>query len=284
MDVRRSPNRSRPIRVAGLLLALVVPVTGIPGTASAAATPSPPPLPRSMAAVGDSISRGYHLNWLFALLDAPQYSWSTGSWPGSTSHYRRIVDAQPQLAGHAYNDARTGARMADLGGQLALAASQHVEYVTVMIGANDVCRGSLAEMTPTATFAAQFSSALAAFLAADPSAHVFVASIPDVYRVWSVLHGSAAARKVWSTFGVCPTVLAAGATSAQRDLAKRRIRDDNAALAAECAAFPRCRFDGYATFDYPFGADQISTVDFFHPNLRGQNALATATWAAGYWG
>ena len=278
----RPHTRSGLVRVAGLVLALVALVAGSAG--SAAATPTAaPPLPRSMAAVGDSITRGYHLNWLFALVDAPQYSWSTGSWPGSASHYRRIVQAQPRLAGHAYNDSRTGARMADLDRQLALAASQHVEYVTVLIGANDVCRGSLAEMTPTATFAAQFGSALTAFFAADPGAHVFVSSIPDVYRLWSVLHSSAVARKVWSTFGVCPTMLGAGATPARRDLALRRIRDDNDALAAGCAAFPHCRFDRYATFDYRFGADQISNVDYFHPNLRGQNALAATTWAAGYW-
>jgi len=293
MGSHHAPARRRFLRAAGVLAALAVVVSGSAASASASASastsarrsaaPAPPPLPTSMAATGDSISRGFHLNWLFAVLEAPQYSWSTGSWPGSSSQYRRIVAAQPRLAGHAYNDAKTGSRMSDLGRQLGLAAQQRPEYVTVLMGANDVCRASLAEMTPTATFATQFGSALDAFFAADPGAHVFVASIPNVYRLWSVLHGSLVARTVWSALGVCPTMLAAKDTEAQRQLALRRIEDDNDALAAVCATFPHCRFDGYATFRYPFAADQISTVDFFHPNLKGQNALAGTTWAAGYW-
>ena len=285
MSADRPRVRHRLLRSAAVLAVLALVVSGSASAASArsSAASAPPPLPASMASTGDSISRGFHLNWLFAVLEAPQYSWSTGSWPGSSSQYQRIVAAQPRLAGHAYNDAKTGSRMSDLGRQLGLAAQQRSEYVTVLMGANDVCRASLAEMTPTATFAAQFSSALGAFFSADPGAHVFVASIPDIYRLWSVLHGSLVARTVWSALGICPTMLAAKATQAQRRLALRRIEDDNAALAAVCATFPRCRFDGYATFGYPFGADQISTVDFFHPNLRGQNALAATTWAAGYW-
>jgi hypothetical protein len=27
----------------------------------------------------------------------------------------------------------------------------------------------------------------------------------------------------------------------------------------------------------------VSTVDYFHPSIKGQNRLASVTWAAGYW-
>jgi hypothetical protein len=33
-------------------------------------------------------------------------------------------------------------------------------------------------------------------------------------------------------------------------------------------------------FDYAFSADEVSKLDYFHPNRNGQNALAGVTWAA----
>jgi lysophospholipase L1-like esterase len=270
------------IKVAAVALTVAA-LTVTTAGSSSAADPVPPPLPRSMAAVGDSITRGFHLNWLFALLEAPQYSWSTGSWPGTASHASRIVAAEPRLAGHVFNDAVNGARMSDLQRQLTVAASQHAEYVTVLLGANDVCQDTLAALTPTSTFSAQFTRGLDAFFAANPDAHVLVASIPNLQRLWSQLHGSLIARTVWTVLRICPAMLGPGVNQAQRDQVLSRIMDDNAALEAGCARYPNCRFDGYATFRYPFTASQISTVDYFHPNLAGQNALASLTWAAGYW-
>ena len=50
-----------------------------------------------------------------------------------------------------------------------------------------------------------------------------------------------------------------------------------------CARFRHCRFDVDAVNQTSFSADQVSTVDYFHPSLSGQLALAAVTWVAGYW-
>jgi hypothetical protein len=57
----------------------------------------------------------------------------------------------------------------------------------------------------------------------------------------------------------------------------------NQILAEVCAAYARCRWDGGAVYDYRFSASQVSTLDFFHPSLSGQAALARVTWAASWW-
>jgi hypothetical protein len=44
-----------------------------------------------------------------------------------------------------------------------------------------------------------------------------------------------------------------------------------------------CRWDGGATYNYKFSASQVSILDFFHPDLDGQAALARVTWAASWW-
>jgi hypothetical protein len=55
-------------------------------------------------------------------------------------------------------------------------------------------------------------------------------------------------------------------------------------LAQECAAYPTCRFDGNAVFSHQFSKSEVSRLDYFHPSLAGQAALASITWSASWWG
>ena len=58
----------------------------------------------------------------------------------------------------------------------------------------------------------------------------------------------------------------------------------NQILAEGCHQYgANCRWDGGATYNYTFRASQVSVLDFFHPDLDGQAALARVTWAASWW-
>jgi lysophospholipase L1-like esterase len=199
------------------------------------------------------------------------------------SHYGRLLRVVPAIAGQVYNDARSGAQMSALDGQLQAAAAQRVAYVTILMGANDLCTPSVAAMTPTATFGAQFEGALSHFFAADPAARVLVASIPDLYRLWQTLQGKLAAQFAWGVSHICQSMLADGATAADRQAVVDQEQADNAVLASVCARFAHCRSDGGAVYRAPFSAADVSPVDYFHPSLSGQTQLAALTWAAGYW-
>jgi hypothetical protein len=238
-----------------------------------------------MASTGDSITRAFDATWLGCFVaDCPQYSWSTGTSTSVTSQYRRILAKNPAIGGHGSNDARTGAKMVDLDGQLTTAAGQGVQYATVLMGANDLCTSSAATMTSTTTFTAQFKLALTDFFAADPGAHVFVSSIPNLYQLWSVLHTNPAATAAWRAGSICQSMLAASNTDTQRQLVVSQEIADNNALQTVCAQFANCRWDGLATYDFPFQPYDVSTIDYFHPSIRGQNDLAATTWKATYWG
>jgi lysophospholipase L1-like esterase len=247
-----------------------------------AVAPTGPPLPNSMASTGDSITRAYDIDWLHLLADSPQYSWSTGYTGGVTSQYQRILALNPAISGHEYNDAKTGAKMADLDGQVLAAATQGVQYLTVEMGANDLC--SKTGMTPTATFQAQFDQALSDFTASNPTAKISVSSIPNIYQLWSVQRNNPAAQATWKAFGICQSMLSSTNTEAQRQLVVSQESADNKVLQTDCAARPSCRFDNYATYNFSFPAADVSTVDYFHPNLAGQNDLARISWGASYWG
>jgi lysophospholipase L1-like esterase len=243
-------------------------------------------LPNSMASTGDSITRAYDAtsNGCF-LSDCPQYSWSTGTTSASTvnSHYNRILAANRGINGHVYNDAKTGAKMVDLDGQVKTAASQAVQYLTILMGANDVCTSSISTMTPTATFQSEFQTALTDFFATDPSAHVFVSSIPNVYQLWSLEHTNSTAEFEWQSFGICQSMLSSSNTEADRQTVVTQEQADNNALATVCGQFANCKWDNLATYDYAFKTSDISTIDYFHPSVSGQNTLAGITWGASYW-
>jgi len=246
------------------------------------------PLPRSMASTGDSITRAFNTGW-FPYIDNPAASWSTGTNSTVHSHYSRLLALQPSISGHAFNDAKSGAKMIDLAGQLTTAANQRVDYVTVLIGGNDVCTSTESTMSSVATFHSQFVAAMDAITTTSPSTRVYVVSIPNVYNLWSVFKSNATARTVWALFGVCQSMLANPLSTTQADVDRRahvlqRDIDFNATLQSVCALYVHCRFDDNAVFNTTFVASDITTRDYFHPSISGQAKLATVSWAAGYWG
>jgi hypothetical protein len=88
---------------------------------------------------------------------------------------------------------------------------------------------------------------------------------------------------VWANFHICQSMLAATNTDSQRQQVKTREAAFNQILADVCAQYSRCRWDNKAVYNYSFSASQVSTLDFFHPSLSGQAALARVTWAASWW-
>lgn len=271
-----------PFFLAAAALLVLVAAPGASATASAAAGTAGPPLPDSIASTGDSISRGFDIDALHLLRDSPQFSWATGADPHVDSQYDRLVALHPAISGHTYNDARTGATMSALDGQLAQAARQHADYVTVLMGANDLCTKTAAQMTPTTVFRNQFAEAVERFTRADPHAELFVASIPNLRQLWSVLHTNLAARGTWRLFGICQSMLSEHNTDRDRAAVDEREQADNAALAEVCGRYANCRFDNLATYHLRFTAEDVSSGDFFHPSKRGQATLAATTWKAGF--
>jgi hypothetical protein len=143
-------------------------------------------------------------------------------------------------------------------------------------------------MTPVTTFRAEIDAALATLGAGLPDARVFVASIPDVYRLWQVGKGNAWTRVVWSQLGVCQSLLANSGSTGAADEARRlrvrqRVADYNAQLADACRLYgPRCDYDDNAVFNYRFTLGEVSQWDYFHPDTDGQRVLARVTDEAGF--
>ena len=262
-----------------LLLSLVAAV--LAPAASAA-----PPFPTSMAAIGESITRATDVCCWYG--DHPAQSWSTGGgvFDGIRSHYERIRAVQPAINGRNFNDARAGAKMRDAPGQAQVAVGQGARYVTILMGANDACTGSISTMTSVADFRAQFTTTMSILATGLPAgSHVFVSSIPDVYHLWALFRNDPTAQIVWAVAGICQSLLSPFNTEQNRQTVRARVQAFNQVLAEVCGQYVLlCRFDDLAVFNYPFTRGQVSQLDYFHPSLSGQATLASITWSRSWWG
>ena len=273
------------MRKSLLLIAILVLFTIPVAPAPTAAEQATPPLPTSIASIGDSITRATNVCCWYG--DHPGRSWSTGGtfWDGILSHYERILTLRPTILGRNYNDSRAGAKMADAPAQAAKAVAQQAAYVTILIGANDVCTSAPATMTSKEDFRAHFKATMRTLDSGLPSnAHIFVSSIPNIYQLWKVLHTNWLARATWSTFGICRSMLGSSRTESQRQAVLARERAFNQILHDVCARYEKCKFDDYAVFNFQFSANTVSKLDYFHPSLNGQSVLAELTWKHSWWG
>ncbi|MFE2924036.1 SGNH/GDSL hydrolase family protein [Streptomyces goshikiensis] len=245
------------------------------GERGAQAAPRWNTAPASIAAVGDSITRGFDA--CSVLADCPEVSWATGDDPEVDSLANRLLGAA-EAPSHSWNYAVTGSRMADLPAQLASAAAHKPDLVTVMVGSNDACRPLASSMTPVADFRAGFEQALAGLRAASPRSQVYVSSVPDLQRLWEQGKDSPMVRQIWK-LGICQSMLAdplsaIAGSAARREQVRARVVEYNEVLREVCAKDELCRYDGGAVFQYPFAADQLSRWDWFHPGKDGQARLA----------
>lgn len=282
------PPRSVSV-LTSLVLAAVLALAAGPASAVRRGDAAPAAVatyPTSIAALGDSITRAYNAGGWYS--DWPSRSWSTGTDSAVVSHYTRLARLNPGVTVTRWNDAVTGAKMAALDTQAQNARSQGARYVTILMGANDACTKTESGMTAVATFRSQFESAMSTLMTQTQPPQVLVASIPDLHRLYDVGKTSSAARNAWNSFGICQSMLANPTSTQKADVDRRarvrqRVIDYNTQLAAVCATYATCRYDGGAVFSHPFELKHLSTWDYFHPNTSGQAVLANVTWKAGFW-
>jgi lysophospholipase L1-like esterase len=274
--------------------ALAALALGCEGAASGAGSPGPgkpgtskpsPGLPASMAALGDSITAGFAS--CGTILVCGRNSWATGTNDAIDSHYDRIRSDNDRITGHEHNYAVPGARADDLARQAKQAVKAKVDYVTVLIGANDACAGTVDRMTSAATFRSEIDAGLKTLKKGLPKAHVLVVSLPDLYRLWELGHDDAHAVRAWK-LGICPSLLAdptstGSADEDRRNQVKSRIDDYDDQLAASCKAYgKRCRWDHGAVHGVRFSLSLVNHLDYFHPDADGQKRLAEVTYPGNF--
>lgn len=259
-------------------------------------------VPKRLFSAGDSITRAFDANLPADNLNLSWVNGYYGFWeeffglPNIKSHNQRI-DANWGTAGRInVIAAQNGARVDDLVAQASQAAGRGVTYATVMLGGNDVCRDTIADLPTDAEFTADFTAGMDALLAhLGDGATVQVVAIPDVKRLYDVgldktALGIADCETLWelTVLGFpCGSMLSPSNTEADRLYVRQRNIGYNAILAAvtaqKAAEHPE-KFISYTdvTFTYPFQAGDVSNIDCFHPSANGERLIAKGTWDTGF--
>ncbi len=287
----------------------------------------PERLPASMGALGDSMTAGalamfrrqdFVLPWteLMVALRALAYGLTSDldkvesrklSWASGYDTYRRVESHSYRLTQIAhlkkqiptFNAAVSGAESRDvLNNQLDRMSAwslktvnkTYPDYVTLMIGPNDVCADSAAQMVDTPTYHANISRIVDDILVRSPGSKVVVGSLPNIEALRSVakdarLYWGVSCEKLWQTVTLCPTLTTEN-DPYERARVAARVSDFNNALKdiveSRREEFgDRIRFAA-KTYQIAFTANHLS-IDCFHPNPEGQALLADATWEASWW-
>jgi len=236
--------------------------------------------PDSMAALGDSITRAAVADDTISGLDfgQPEHSYATGDDPndGVFSHFERILANNPNIAGKNFNLAESGADMDNLLEQANNTVAVAPDYVVIEMGGNDVCKDDVSQMTPVATYQAEFTVAIDTLIAGLPDAVILVNEVPNVKRIWDVGRFNFGCQFKWWVFQFCDSMLRS--SSSDRATAQARNIDYNNVLRNESAA-RGIPFDD-DVFEFNFSRSDLSDVDCFHPALSAHAELANRTFDA----
>jgi len=185
---------------------------------------TPPAWPVNQFNIGDSIGEGIAAK---GDIDNPHHEtvWSTGydGGDGFNSLNERFEAAAPvdyyeNNGGRdgVFNHALSGAVMADFAAQAqavvataALTPTGDAGMVTVLLGSNDVCADSIAEMTDPTMFETQFKAGLDVLAASDATrnAHIHVSGIPAIYWLWNAKYSNFWCRVFVWPFVPCKNLL-----------------------------------------------------------------------------
>jgi len=235
-------------------------------------------LPNTMGVLGDSISRATLADDNIGGLDfgQPQHSWATGddSGDGLSSHYENILASNPAIAGNNNNFAESGSRMDDMPGQAMDAVNAGVEYVTMQIGGNDLCRDEASQMTSTASFEADFRLTLDILQTGLPDATILITETVRPVTLYEVGRRDFWCQIKWWVFGFCDSALRNG--SSQRAQVDARNIEYNNILRSVCAQEGVPFAD--TVYETPFRKTDVSNVDCFHPAISGQDLLSDRTY------
>lgn len=227
-----------------------------------------------VGALGDSISTGFNAQ---RFGDNREYSWSTGTAAGLKSHLRRIEETQG-LPVASYNEAIVGSVAADLDRQALRLLRHKPNYVTITIGANDVCHWNEDYENQRQAFASNLRRAFERLVKANDEITIVVAAIPNLLNLWEISQSQPYCYDVWEKFSICQPLLGREVTAEKRKAFHARWEHANETIRDVAAAYPNhVRFHP-ALATVRFQWSHVSPKDCFHPSIAGQNLLSDISW------
>jgi lysophospholipase L1-like esterase len=270
------------------------------------ATPTPPsstpvPLPTMLASIGDSYGQAWGVSPAYPR-DHPGFSWVIGSIKGDgVFSLRERFKSLGGLKGSnaVVNSATSGRKMSDAVRQATRVVSfakalpkGSTVYVTFELGTNDICDSPV---TSLATFDSQLRSAIHILEAGLPKgSRILMLSIPDFGHFHDLTQADPAAVALLaqrSHSRTCAPFLGTDSPLSMAE-AEQVLADYDSSLAKVCGEVEaqdgpsgalHCLYNEAQLSFRDYTIEDLTTVDYFHPSLSGQEKLAAAAWKVDVW-
>jgi lysophospholipase L1-like esterase len=183
------------------------------------------PLPKTMAAIGDSITAGalamfsrkdahdpvafpkflYYIGKIgftasLHAMESRERSWSSGEKSNKVQTHADRLQAMAEENGSEikiYNAAVSGAASKDIKAQVDAVlkwsksnGQRAPDYITLLIGPNDACAKTNDEMTSKSEYSNNLRNAVYTILEANPKSHILISGIPNLEHLHDVAQNS----------------------------------------------------------------------------------------------
>ena len=228
----------------------------------------------NLGIIGDSISVGFNAS---AFGVNRELSWTGGLDPqGRVLSHALRLQALLQRPVIVHNEAFAGAETKNLVKQTDRLLSSKIDYVSIMIGANDLCKNAGAVEWQSVRRIQDVQDSITRIIEANPEVKIVLAAIPDMLRLRETGLGRGC-QATWNIAKICSPLLGRDRTDAERSLFGERLNQMNHSLSEMAMNFSEhVRFD-WATSEFEFPWEYISRIDCFHPSVPGQNKISEIT-------
>lgn len=226
-------------------------------------------------------------------------SWTTGL--GSkkvTSHAARLRQLNPNLS--ISNFAEPGANIQQVWSSEVPKLKQwsrqalgknYPDYITLMVGANDICADSLEEATPVKSYILTYKKILNEILGSSPTTKILAIPLPPFQDLKSAgsafllaFPGMNSCNGFWKMAPLCKSITHGDDTNTQR--VAERVNETNRELYKAIITL-RSRYGDRVRLATQVAQRRIKksdlSIDCFHPNANAQNELAQVSWASTWW-
>jgi lysophospholipase L1-like esterase len=237
--------------------------------------------PYVVGALGDSISAGFNA---LRFGDNREFSWTAGLDANGLvqSHARKIKTLLGDRNVVVVNEAFVGAESYQLPRQAARLLRQKPDYVTIAIGANDVCTWDEDYLPKLEHYQKHLTGVIETIIESNPKVKIVLAPMPSIPLMYELGARRPGCQSKWDTMRVCKPLLAAERTAEQRQAFVGRYRHLNQVIADIAGRYPVNVRLAAAIVNAEFDDSMISPLDCFHPSIKGQNLISElsfdATW------
>lgn len=239
-----------------------------------------------MASLGDSISRGFNA---LSFLANPHLSWSSGKGPlekealwieNFSSHYLKLKKMFPKKEVKSFNLAISGTRSRSLKWQIRrlLRKNEKIDYVTILTGANDLCRMSSNFDKGLNKIKNNVRNAVKKLVDHNKEIKITLVPLPDFFSLYDSLKDNKSCRVKWNIYPLCKVYLHSKRTEKQRDEFLDRVEVTNNNFQEIANEFKENVKYNKSLGDIEFGEESISKKDCFHPSVHGQSLISEYTW------